>query len=81
MVRLLNGRWLAAGRMFQNGQPRTVLSELDVRQGRLIPVLTAPSGDDTSYPGLVWHDGKLYVSYYRSHEGKSAAHLAVVRVP
>ncbi|MCS7016146.1 MAG: glycoside hydrolase [Gemmatales bacterium] len=77
-IRLPNGRWLAAGRMFQNSQPRTVICELDVHQGRLHPLLTLPSGGDTSYPGLVWHDGKLYVSYYSSHEGKAAVYLAVV---
>ena len=36
------------------------------------PLLTLPSGGDTSYPGLVWHDGLLWVSYYSSHEGKAA---------
>ena len=30
-----------------------------------------PSGGDTSYPGIVWHDGKLWMSYYSSHEGKA----------
>ena len=45
------------------------------------PALTLPSGGDTSYPGLVWHDGLLWVSYYSSHEGKSAIYLAKVKVP
>jgi hypothetical protein len=39
-----------------------------------------PSGGDTSYAGLVWHDGVLWVSYYSSHEGKSAVYLAKVNV-
>ena len=45
------------------------------------PVLTLPSGGDTSYPGLVWHDGLLWMSYYSSHEGKSAIYLAKVKLP
>jgi hypothetical protein len=28
----------------------------------------------------VWHDGLLWVSYYSSHEGKSAVYLAGVKV-
>src|SRR5262249_39870306 len=45
------------------------------------PVLTLPSGGDTSYAGLVWHDGLLWVSYYSSHEGKSSIYLAKIRLP
>ena len=36
------------------------------------PVLTLPSGGDNSYPGMVWHDGLLWISYYSSHEGTGA---------
>ncbi len=43
------------------------------------PVLTLPSGGDTSYPGLVWHDGLLWMSYYSSHEGKTSIYLAKIR--
>jgi len=43
--------------------------------------LDLPSGGDCSYPGLVWHSGLLWVSYYSSHEGKSSIYLAKVRVP
>ncbi len=42
-------------------------------------MLTLPSGGDTSYAGMVWHDGVLWVSYYASHEGKSAIYLARVK--
>ena len=44
------------------------------------PALTLPSGGDTSYAGMVWHEGLLWVSYYSSHEGKSAIYLAKVKV-
>lgn len=42
------------------------------------PALLLPSGGDCSYPGLVWHGGLLWVSYYSSHEGKSAIYLGKV---
>ena len=38
-------------------------------------------GGDTSYPGMVWHDGLLWLSYYSSHEGKTAIYLARVKLP
>lgn len=41
-------------------------------------MLKFPSSGDTSYPGLVIQDGKLWVSYYSSHEGKSAIYLAEI---
>jgi hypothetical protein len=44
------------------------------------PVLTVPSGGDCSYPGLAWHDGLLWMSYYSSHEGKSSIYLARIRL-
>ena len=43
--------------------------------------LTLTSSGDTSYPGLVWHNGLLWMSYYSSHEGKSAIYLAKIQVP
>lgn len=43
------------------------------------PVLTLPSGGDCSYPGLVWHEGMLWMSYYSSHEGKTSIYLAKIR--
>jgi hypothetical protein len=45
------------------------------------PQLTLPSGGDCSYPGLVWHDGLLWTSYYSTHEGKTSIYLARIRLP
>lgn len=42
------------------------------------PVLKLPSRGDCSYPGMVEHDGKLYISYYSSHEGKSQIYFAII---
>jgi hypothetical protein len=43
--------------------------------------VTLPSGGDTSYSAFGWHEGLLWVSYYSSHEGKTAIYLAKVRLP
>ena len=42
--------------------------------------LELPSGGDCSYPGMVWHEGLLWMSYYSSHEGKTSIYLAKVRL-
>jgi len=45
------------------------------------PAIRLPSGGDTSYAGLVWHDGVLWMSYYSGHEGKTSIYLAKIRLP
>ena len=60
---------------------RTALCWLAPDAGTLTEFLTLPSGGDTSYPGLVWHDDQLWVSYYSSHEGKTSIYLARVKLP
>jgi len=46
----------------------------------MIKLLKLPSGGDTSYPGLVWHNNLLYMSYYSTHEGKTSIYLAKIRI-
>lgn len=77
-VILPDGRMWAAGRSYPGGA-RTVLAHLTPTAYE--PVLTLPSGGDTSYPGLVWHEGLLWMSYYSSHEGKTCIYLARIRLP
>jgi hypothetical protein len=80
-LELPGGRFVAAGRIITKEKgAQTVLCDLDVKEGKLTPLLTLPSGGDTSYPGLVGHEGLLYVSYYASHEGKTSVYLAQVKV-
>ncbi|WP_437229011.1 sialidase family protein [Planctomicrobium sp. SH661] len=76
MLRLEDGRIIVAGRL--NG--KTQLWWLDPEASKLTELLTLPSGGDTSYPGLVLRDGKLWVSYYSSHEGKTSIYLARVEL-
>jgi hypothetical protein len=79
-IKLPSGHWIAAGRVVRDDGPKTELAWLDVKRKTLKPILQLPSGGDTSYPGLVWHDGILWVSYYSSHEGKANVYMAKVRV-
>jgi hypothetical protein len=78
--RLPDGRIVAGVRLL-DGKVRTALCWLDPDSGKLDEFLTLPSGGDTSYPGLVWHDDQLWVSYYSSHEGKTSIYLARIKVP
>ncbi|RPH79659.1 MAG: exo-alpha-sialidase, partial [Planctomycetaceae bacterium] len=68
MIRLPDGRFVAAVRLYDGGA-RTSLCWVDPEQGSLTEFQKLPSGGDTSYAGLVFHDGLLWVSYYSSHEG------------
>ena len=47
---------------------------------KMTKLLKLPSGGDTSYPGLVWHNDLLYMSYYSSHEGKTSIYLAKIKI-
>jgi len=79
LIQLPTGHWLAAGRMHQDGV-HTALCYLDMTNHTMAKLLKLPSGGDTSYPGLVWHNDLLYVSYYSSHEGKTSIYLAKTRI-
>lgn len=56
--------------------PFTGLYRMDLTSLELELVL--PSGGDTSYPGMVYHNGLLYMSYYSSHEEKSMIYFATI---
>ncbi|MGA2611947.1 MAG: exo-alpha-sialidase [Spirochaetia bacterium] len=72
-----DGTSWAACRQYARGGPVTVIARMS--SAGLHPVLTLPSGGDCSYPGLVWHRGLLWASYYSSHEGKTSIYLARVK--
>lgn len=78
MIRLPDGRFVAAVRLY-DGANRTSLCKIDPQSGKLEELLKLPSGGDTSYAGLILHDGLLWVSYYSSHEGKTSIYLAKVK--
>jgi len=78
MIRLPGGQFVAVARRY-DGDRRTSLHWLDPKQAKLTECLKLPSGGDTSYAGLVWHDDLLWISYYSSHEGKTSIYLARVK--
>lgn len=72
------GRIVAAGRDYLPAPegPKTVIGP--IVGGVWKPLLTLPSGGDNSYPGMFWNRGDWWMSYYSTHEGKSAIYLAKV---
>lgn len=80
MIQLPDGRFVAAVRLY-DAAVRTALCWIDPATGTLTEFLSLPSGGDTSYAGLVWHNDILWVSYYSSHEQKTSIYLARVKIP
>lgn len=76
MIQLSTGQLIAAVRIFEEEDARTVLFEVLPEQGELKRLLTLPSSGDCSYPGLAEKEGQIWVSYYSSHEEKVAIYLA-----
>ncbi len=89
-IQIPDGRsWIAGGRRYPGGA-KMYLATLNVdaigakpREGEgrtelYRQRLELPSSGDCSYPGLVWFENQLWVSYYSSHEGKSSIYLARV---
>ena len=79
MIQLLDGRLVAAVRLY-DGNVRTSLCWIDPLAGTMREFLALPSGGDTSYAGLVLHEGLLWISYYSSHEGRTSIYLAKVKI-
>ena len=78
-IRLPSGQMWAGARLYLPGGSKTGLIRMTATSYE--PVLQLPSGGDTSYPGMVWHEGILWMSYYSSHEGKTSIYLARIRLP
>ena len=76
-IRLPDGGLWASARRYHEDGATTVLARMTPESYE--PVLTLPSGGDTSNPGMVWHDNLLWMSYYSSHEAKTSIYLAKIR--
>jgi len=72
------GMW-AVCRDYAEAGNRVVVARLGPASYR--PLLELPSGGDCSYAGMAWHGGRLWVSYYSSHEGRARIYLAKVDLP
>jgi hypothetical protein len=81
MTQLPDGKFVAVARRYGDSSLSdcTMLYWLDPEKGKLVEALELPSGGDTSYAGLVWYDDLLWVSYYSSHEEKTAVYLAKIQ--
>lgn len=83
MLLLPDGRFIATVRLYDGSEwhpARTSLCWIDTHSGKITEALELPSGGDTSYAGMVFYDGILWVSYYSSHEEKTAIYLAKVEI-
>ena len=79
MIRLPDARFLAVVRLVRFARPHVgLLAGSGERNADRSA--QAPSGGDTSYAGMVWHEGLCGISYYSSHQGKTAIYLAQVEV-
>ena len=76
---LAEGRLVGVTRLYDK-PVRTAACIIDPATAKLTGEITLPSGGDTSYAGMVWHEGLLWVSYYSSHEKKSSIYLAKLKV-
>ena len=78
-IRFSDGTLWAGGRgRHEDGESAMVLARMT--SDSYEPVLQLPSGGDCSYPGMVEHEGLLWMSYYSSHEGKTSIYLARIEV-
>ncbi len=78
MIRIPDGRFIAAVRLYDEPR-RTSLCRVDPERTTITELMSLPSGGDTSYAGLVWHENMLWVSYYSTHEEKTSIYLAQVK--
>jgi hypothetical protein len=79
LIILPDGRIIAAVRRY-GPDAWTSLNYLDPEEGTLREFLALPSGGDTSYAGLCWHENILWVSYYSSHEEKTSIYIAKIKM-
>jgi len=80
---LPSGEMLACGRIDDQNPygyyEKTALIQMTLEE--LSPILYLPSGGvDCSYPGMFIEGNLLWISYYSSHEGKTAVYLAKVQI-
>ena len=77
-IRCSDGTLWASARGRYKDEPGTVLARMT--RTTYEPVMLLPSGGDCSYPGMVEHEGLLWMSYYSSHQGKTSIYLARIEV-
>lgn len=73
----LNDAHLVMGSRIYGEQTATGIFVTDLH-GKILKTIKLPSGGDTSYPGMLFYQDKLWVVYYSSHEEKSSIYLATI---
>lgn len=79
LLTLPSGNMIVGTRAFKNKKARTAVFSID-KKHQCHVLFELPSGGDNSYPGMLMHEDKLYISYYSSHEGKAQIYLAVIPI-
>ncbi len=74
---IVDNMMVYSGRDFAPG-PCTVVGFMTTE--KCTPVINLPSRGDTSYPGIVWYNNHLWVSYYSTHEDRTSIYLAKLRI-
>lgn len=76
LIELPDSRLIIGTRVYSR-QQHTALFLTD-RDGHMEKLFRLPSSGDNSYPGMIVYQDKLWVSYYSSHEDKTAIYLAKI---
>ena len=77
LILLENDVMLCATREYLPSKKRTIISKVEL-SGKTTKLLTLPSAGDCSYPGLLMQNNTILMSYYSSHEEKTAIYLAKI---
>lgn len=77
---LPNGKLIGTTRGYLADRKANTYVTWLTRDGAINPIVTLPSGGDTSYAGMVVRGDRLLISYYASHEGKTAIYLATLNL-
>lgn len=76
---LPDGRMWAGTRIIAGNEARTCVGPLT--SDSFSPSIELASGGDCSYPGMVYYRGRLWLSYYSSHEGKASIYFTNTPLP
>ena len=84
LLQLPDGNWVSVVRRYGDGKMQvkdwyTAVHWLDPEEGTLTEALKLPFSGDSSYTGMVWHEGMLWVSNYSSHEDGTNVYLAKIK--
>ena len=69
---------LASSRRTDGTKETCILAKMSLNKYE--PILTFPSSGDSGYPGMIFLDGKLIVSYYSSQSGNALVYRVVIEL-